>query len=166
MAVAPAINQIALSLEELPDSAAIAIAKLVKKVALQEGKRVTGDLRVSNVGKRGTRLNVRDDFKSGTGQATVTVYGTRAAVWSWFTDGTTAHLIGAGRTGGNQRTSARVQRSRRKRRYLAFGPDEVRYPPVWHGGMRKLGVWNKVTKRSNQLVPALFDEMLSEAVDG
>lgn len=150
------LQRIALNLENVSDTALIAVAKTVKDIAQREAKRtVGGDMRLSNVGRRGAKLSVRDDYEPGKGRSSVVISGKPPAVWSWITNGTAGHLIGVTRRGN----------VRRSRPFLAFGPNEVRRAPVRHKGSRKLRTWTRVREQSERIVPLVFSEELGRILN-
>lgn len=134
------LRRVAGDLANVPQSGMIAAAKAIKAAADQEGRRVGGPL----LGKkrRGLKLRARDDIRSQGGTTTCRIQGVSPAGWVWVTDGTGRHAI-----------------RRRKR-----GP--MRKMVVAHPGTTGRGAWLRVVARAEDLAPAIFADLVTEAVYG
>jgi hypothetical protein len=128
----------AIAIRAVPISGMIAAAKAVKRVADAEGRAAGGPL----VGKkrRGLKLRARDTIRTAGDTTTCRIQGVSPAGWVWVNTGTAPHAI-----------------RRRKR-----GP--MRKMTVRHPGTAGRGGWRKVVARAEQIVPAIFETAVSEAV--
>lgn len=135
------LHRIAGDVARIPDAGLYAAAKLVKAVALEEGRRATGDGDMAGGVRRPIKLRARDKgIRPLNNGRAILVQGTPAGPWSWITAGTEAHNI-----------------RRRKR-----GP--MSKMVVHHPGTRGRGTWGAVIKRSEDLVPRVFHDLADRVV--
>lgn len=135
------LHRIAADVARIPDSGLIAAAKLVKRIADDEARTVTGDGDLRGKKRRGIKLRARDKgIRPIPEGRAVLILGQPAGPWVWVTAGTASHPI-----------------RRRKR-----GP--MRKMVVQHPGTRGRQAWTRVIARSNDLVPRIFADAVREAV--
>ena len=135
------LHRIADDVAAIPDAGLIAAAKLVKRLADEQARRVAGADGLTGNGRRPIKLRARDmGIRSVGGGRAVLVLGQPAGPWSWMTSGTRPHDI-----------------RRRKR-----GP--MRKMTVHHPGTRGKGAWVAVIDRSQTLVPRVFTELAGRVV--
>lgn len=136
------LHRIAADVAAIPDAGLYAAAKLVKKLADEQAQRATGDGTMAAGVRRPIKLKARDKgIRPLNDGRAILVVGAPAGPWSWLTSGTAAHDI-----------------RRRKR-----GP--MRKMTVRHPGSRGKGTWLAVIARSEQLVPAVFVDLVDRAVN-
>lgn len=138
MSAAANLHATAVAIRAVPRRTLIDVAKVAKKMAADEGKRVGAPL----VGKkrRGMRLAARDTIRDTASGATLRVQGVNPAAWVWVNEGTRAHPI-----------------RRRKR-----GP--MRRMTVQHPGTRGRGAWRRVADEVARLVPLALADHVRDAV--
>lgn len=135
------LHRIAQDVAAIPDAGLYAAAKLVKKLADEQARRATGDGTMAGGVRRPIKLRARDKgIRPLNDGRAILIQGTPAGPWSWLTSGTAPHNI----------------RRRRK------GP--LRKMTVHHPGTRGKGTWLDVIARSEDLVPAVFRDLVDRAV--
>ena len=137
-----ALKRTAVEIHGIPRPMLLAAVKAVKKISDQEVARdVGGDLAMSNFGRGRTKIRLKDDFKSGSGQASVTLkpWPSSAAPWSWLESGTSAHEVGFRRRKGKGR-----------RRMVVGG--NVRSGPWVVRGMRPKRTFSRIEARADREV--------------
>lgn len=135
------LHRIAGEVARIPDTGLIAAAKLVKKLADDEARRVTGDANMLGNKRRAIKLRARDKgIRPVAGGAAVLILGQPAGPWVWVNTGTAPHAI-----------------RRRKR-----GP--MRNMTVRHPGTSGRLAWRRVVTRAEDLVPRIFVELAGRAV--
>lgn len=135
------LHRIAADVGKIPDAGLIAAAKLVKRVADDEARRVTGDGTMNGKHRRPIKLRARDkSIRPVEHGRAILITGVPAGPWVWVTSGTAAHTI-----------------RRRKR-----GP--MRKMTVHHPGTRGRGAWTAVVDRSSDLVPRIFRDLVDRAI--
>ena len=139
MTAANELRRIAIEVGRVPDAGLFAAAKLVKKIALEEGARAGSPMAGKH--RRPIKLKARDKgIRPLNDGKAILVQGTPAGPWAWRTSGTDPHVI-----------------RRRKR-----GP--MKKMTVHHPGSGGRGAWLHVIARSEELVPRVFTEAVSKAV--
>ena len=127
----------AVKMSKVNPSAVGAAAQVYKTVGLVEAKRdVGGDLRMSNWGRKGVKLNVRYAVK-GTSNASAVVSPTPIGVWSALSSGTVEHDIYPG-----QKRPGRKRRGGKKA-LLINGGFATR---VTHPGAKGKRTWQRAKK--------------------
>lgn len=137
------LHRIATDVAAIPDAGLYAAAKLVKKIADDQARAVTGgDGAMSGKHRRPIRLRARDrGIRPLNNGRAILVTGVPAGPWVWMTTGTQPHAI-----------------RRRKR-----GP--MRKMTVDHPGVRhQRHAWTKVVTRAEDLVPRVFTDLASRVV--
>jgi len=135
------LHRIAADVAKIPDAGLIAAARLVKRVADDAARHVTGDGTMAGKHRRPIKLRARDkSIRPIDHGRAILITGVPAGPWVWVTSGTAPHTI-----------------RRRKR-----GP--MRKMVVHHPGTRGRGAWVAVIERSEQLVPVVFVQLAGEAV--
>lgn len=138
------------AIRELPSLAARVTkeaGKLVKKIAVEEGKRATGNGRMS--GMRGARVRASArNWREGRHVARCSVTGVPKGAWAILTTGAEGHYI--------------------KARTDYMGGPNLRHPlevAVWHPGVRSpRRAWRRVVERANHDVPELAERIVREAM--
>lgn len=128
----------------------------MKEAVLKEGRRDTGDLRLSRWGKRGLRINAGYDVR-GTSNATALLRARPQGPWKVLEYGTQTaggYLIGLGRTGLSRSDSgrARVNRNRAYRRanqkfLKGQGYAHPVRAPIVHPGVKPKNTWSRGVRR-------------------
>jgi hypothetical protein len=135
------LHRIATDVRKIPDAGLIATAKLVKRVADEEARTATGDGVMNGKHRRPIKLRARDkSIRPIDHGRAILITGVPAGPWVWITSGTASHTI-----------------RRRKR-----GP--MRKMTVHHPGTRGRDAWTTVIKRSTDLVPRIFTDLVHAAV--
>jgi hypothetical protein len=125
----------------IPDTGLIAAAKLVKKLADEQARRVASGGTMNGKHRKPIRLRARDEgIRSVNAGRAILIRGNPAGPWVWMTSGTAPHAI-----------------RRRKK-----GP--MRKMTVHHPGMRGKQAWSTVIDRSTELVPRIFHDLTMKAV--
>lgn len=161
------LHRMAVEMKALPHRGMIQVARAVKVAAKQEAVRVTGDGTLSmghgkwhsgGKSRRPVRLNARDTIRMKPNGANCRVQGKPVGQWIWVNSGTTAHLIGVGR---------RKTRTRWGQHYV-YGPtfDHPVRGPVYHPGMKGKNAWVQVTKRSEVIIPQVYERETARIVLG
>jgi len=132
----------AIRIRAVPRSGMIAAARAVKQVAADEGRRLAGSDGLKGKKRRGLKLRARDEIRDHGNVTRCRIQGVSPAGWVWVTSGTAAHDI-----------------RRRKR-----GP--MRKMTVRHPGTSGRGGWRRVRERAERIVPVIFRDELSRAVEG
>jgi len=133
------LRRIAIEVGNVPDTGLYAAAKLVKKIALEEGGRAGSPMDGKH--RRPMKLRARDKgIRPLNDGKAILIQGTPAGPWAWRTSGTEPHAI-----------------RRRKR-----GP--MKKMTVHHPGSRGVNAWLYVIARSEELVPRIFEDAVSKAV--
>lgn len=143
MAVAAAavnLHRVATRVRTIPRTGMIAAAKAAKRIATEEGAAAGSPLQGKK--KRGLKLRARDDIRPAGDGYTCRIQGVSPAGWVWATTGTRPHKI-----------------RRRKR-----GP--MRTMVVQHPGTTGRGAWYRVIARCETVIPELFRDAMSDAVNG
>ena len=141
-----ALKRTAVEIHGIPKPMLLAAVKAVKKISDQEVARdVGGDLAMSNFGRGRTKIRLKDDFKSGSGQASVTLkpWPSSAAPWSWLESGTSAHKVGRRR---KRNSTGRLQRRR-----MVIGGN-VRSGPWVVRGMAPKRTFSRIEARADREV--------------
>ena len=139
MTASTELRRIAIEVGNVPDAGLFAAAKLVKKIALEEGQRAGSPMDGKH--RRPIKLKARDKgIRPLNDGKAILIQGTPAGPWSWRTVGTEPHAI-----------------RRRKR-----GP--MKKMTVHHPGTSGRGAWLYVIARSEELVPRIFQDAVDRAV--
>ena len=134
------LRRIAIEVGHVPDTGLYAAAKLVKRIAEEEGRRAGSPMAGKH--RRPIKLKARDkSIRPVTDGKAILIQGTPAGPWAWRTSGTAPHAI-----------------RRRKR-----GP--MKNMTVRHPGSRGRGAWLYVIARSEELVPRIFADAVDKAVN-
>lgn len=153
----------------LPRRGMIQVAKAAKAGGMQEAIRATGDgtLSMGNGrwysgagGGRPRKLGLRDTIRPVSNGSTCRIQGKPAGPWVWLDSGTSAHLIGVGR-------SRAAGRSRGKRGRI-YSPDHE-HPvigPIIHPGSPGKQAWTRVVERIEKILPAVYEREVSRLVLG
>lgn len=154
------LRRVATEVNGLPKAMMLAAVKSTKRIAAREATRDVGsDLRVSGLGRNGTKLILRDDLKAGSGQAEVTLTGAGSAgAWSLVSFGADPHVIGGTRAG-----RGRSRRGARGRARLVIGGN-VRMGPVRHPGTRGKGTWGRVVAGVDREVASEVERLVAETI--
>jgi hypothetical protein len=132
----------------------ITAAKAVKQSAREEAARdIGGDLRMSNVGRRGARLRAVDTVRTSGTVTTGKVVGLPVGLWSLVTDGAAPHMIRR-RRGGKRRAQRGV--------LLVDGRPVT--GPVRHPGTSGKGTWRRVRRRAERDVPRAYAKAVREVL--
>lgn len=135
------LHRIAADVARIPDAGLIAAAKLVKKIADEEARKVASGGDLSGKKRKPIKLKARDKgIRPLNDGRAILVHGVPAGPWVWVTSGTAPHTI-----------------RRRKK-----GP--MKKMVVHHPGTRGKGAWGNVIKRSTDLVPRIFQDLADRAV--
>jgi hypothetical protein len=133
------LRRIAVDVGQVTDSGLYAAAKLVKKIALEEGQRAGSPMAGKH--RRPINLKARDrGIRPLNDGRAILIQGTPAGPWVWRTSGTAPHTV-----------------RRRKR-----GP--MRKMVVHHPGSRGTGAWLRVIGRATDLVPRVFADELGRVI--
>lgn len=134
------LHEKAAQVARIPDAGLIASAKLVKKLADEQARRVGAPMEGKH--RRPIKLRARDEgIRSVNAGRAILIRGNPAGPWVWMTSGTAPHSI-----------------RRRKR-----GP--MKNMLVHHPGMRGKQAWSTVIDRTTELVPRIFTDLVREAVN-
>lgn len=132
----------ATELPRLPATITKEAGKLVKRIALEEARRATGDGRMSGMGRAKLRAGTKTRKRGKS--VTVEVRGVPVGAWAILEKGAAPHVI-APRTD--------------------FMAGSLRHPitkPVRHPGARSRLSWSKVVERANEDVPGLAVKLVRE----
>ena len=134
------LRRIAIEVGNVTDTGLYAAAKLVKRVADEEARRVGAPLEGHH--RRAIKMRARDkNIRPVPDGKAILIVGTPAGPWVWMTSGTAAHT------------------TRRRKR----GP--MKKMLVHHPGVhRRRNAWTNVTDRATELVPRIFADAVDRAV--
>ena len=133
------LRRIAIEVGQVPDSGLYAAAKLVKKIAVEEGARAGSPMAGKH--RRPINLKARDrGIRPLNDGRAILIQGTPAGPWVWRTTGTAPHT------------------TRRRKR----GP--MRKMLVHHPGSAGTGAWLRVIDRATDLVPRVFADELGRVI--
>jgi hypothetical protein len=134
------LRRVAIEVGRVPDSGLYAAAKLVKRIAVEEGTRAGSPMAGKH--RRPIKLRARDkNIRPLADGRAILIQGTPAGPWAWRTSGTAPHT------------------TRRRKR----GP--MKKMTVHHPGSTGRGAWLYVIARAEDLVPRIFADAVNRAVE-
>lgn len=131
----------------------------MKEAVLKEGRRDTGDLRLSRWGKRGLKINAGYDVQ-GTTNATALLRARPQGPWKVLEYGTQTsggYLIGVGRSNSNSAASRRRGYRRANQKYLkGQGYAHPVRAPIVHPGVKPRNTWTRGVRQGQPEAVKVF----------